>query len=69
MYIAWGEYDEETRCPETKTLTIGQFKLRLRHGHQVIPWEDLGSPVTRRRQSDIDIHVTGHTRRFTAYKH
>nr|CAN79040.1 hypothetical protein VITISV_007274 [Vitis vinifera] len=56
IHITRGEYDEETRCPETKTLTIGQFKLRLRH-------------VTRRRQSDIDIHVTGHTRRFTAYKH
>lgn len=35
MHIARGEYDEETRYPETKTLTIGQFKLGLCHGHQV----------------------------------
>ena len=36
IHITRGEYDEETRCPETKTLTIDQFKLGLRHGHQVI---------------------------------
>lgn len=35
MHITRGEYDEETRYPETKTLTIGQFKLGLCHGHQV----------------------------------
>lgn len=27
LQITQGEYDEETRYPETKTLTIGQFKL------------------------------------------
>ena len=35
LHITRGEYDEETRYPETKTLTIGQFKLGLCHGHQV----------------------------------
>lgn len=35
LHIALGEYDEETRYPETKTLTIGQFKLGVGHGHQV----------------------------------
>lgn len=35
LHIIRGEYDEETRYPETKTLTIGQFKLGLCHGHQV----------------------------------
>jgi vacuolar protein sorting-associated protein 29 len=35
LHITRGEYDEETKYPETKTLTIGQFKLGLCHGHQV----------------------------------
>ncbi|KAG5618185.1 hypothetical protein H5410_018009 [Solanum commersonii] len=35
LHITRGEYDEDTRYPETKTLTIGQFKLGLCHGHQV----------------------------------
>lgn len=35
LHITRGEYDEDTRYPETKTLTIGQFKLGICHGHQV----------------------------------
>lgn len=35
LHISRGEYDEETRYPETKTLTIGQFKIGICHGHQV----------------------------------
>ncbi|XP_059442944.1 vacuolar protein sorting-associated protein 29 [Corylus avellana] len=69
LHIARGEYDEETRYPETKTLTIGQFKLGVCHGHQVIPWGDLDSLAMLQRQLDVDILVTGHTHQFTAYKH
>ncbi|XVE56970.1 hypothetical protein DITRI_Ditri04bG0054500 [Diplodiscus trichospermus] len=69
LHIARGEYDEEIRYPETKTLTIGQFKLGLCHGHQVIPWGDLDSLAMLQRQLDVDILVTGHTHQFTAYKH
>lgn len=35
LHITRGEYDEDSRYPETKTLTIGQFKLGICHGHQV----------------------------------
>ncbi|CAL5369914.1 unnamed protein product [Camellia sinensis] len=34
LHITRGEYDEDPHHPETKTLTIGQFKLGLCHGHQ-----------------------------------
>ncbi|KAF5933569.1 hypothetical protein HYC85_029740 [Camellia sinensis] len=37
LHITRGEYDEDARYPETKTLTIGQFKLGLCHGHQYMP--------------------------------
>ncbi|KAJ6893788.1 hypothetical protein NC652_027763 [Populus alba x Populus x berolinensis] len=80
LHITRGEYDEDTRYPETKTLTIGQFKLGLCHGHQllvlfwfdaikVVPWGDLDSLAMLQRQLDVDILVTGHTHQFTAYKH
>ncbi|KAL2930216.1 Vacuolar protein sorting-associated protein 29 [Bienertia sinuspersici] len=69
LHVARGEYDEDARYPETKTLTIGQFKLGLCHGHQVIPWGDLDSLAMLQRQLDVDILVTGHTHQFTAYKH
>ncbi|KAK8962993.1 Vacuolar protein sorting-associated protein 29 [Platanthera guangdongensis] len=35
LHVTRGEYDEDVHYPETKTLTIGQFKLGLCHGHQV----------------------------------
>ncbi|KAF8390234.1 hypothetical protein HHK36_024759 [Tetracentron sinense] len=69
MHITQGEYDEDARYPETKTLTIGQFKLGLCHGHQVVPWGDLDSLAMLQRQLDVDILVTGHTHQFKAYKH
>ncbi|MCD7455443.1 Vacuolar protein sorting-associated protein 29 [Datura stramonium] len=52
LHITRGEYGGETRYPETKTLTIGQFKLGLCHGHQVIPWGDLDSLAMLQRQLD-----------------
>ncbi|XP_023638007.1 vacuolar protein sorting-associated protein 29 [Capsella rubella] len=69
LHIVRGEFDEDARYPETKTLTIGQFKLGLCHGHQVIPWGDLDSLAMLQRQLGVDILVTGHTHQFTAYKH
>ncbi|KAK4482682.1 hypothetical protein RD792_009848 [Penstemon davidsonii] len=69
LHITRGEYDEDPRYPETKTLTIGQFKIGVCHGHQVIPWGDLDSLAMLQRQLDVDILVTGHTHQFTAYKH
>ncbi|CAL9079490.1 unnamed protein product [Musa textilis] len=68
-HFARGEYDENARYPESKTLTIGQFKLGLCHGHQIIPWDDLDSLAMFQRQLDVDILVTGHTHQFKAYKH
>jgi predicted phosphodiesterase len=35
VQITRGEYDEDTRYPETKQLIIGAFKLGICHGHQV----------------------------------
>ncbi|KAH9295509.1 hypothetical protein KI387_039097, partial [Taxus chinensis] len=69
LHVARGEYDEDPRYPETKTLTIGQFKLGLCHGHQVVPWGDLDSLAMLQRQLDVDILITGHTHQFKAYKH
>ncbi|KAD5961093.1 hypothetical protein E3N88_12566 [Mikania micrantha] len=69
LHITRGEYDEDSRYPETKTITIGQFKLGLCHGHQVVPWGDLDSLAMLQRQLDVDILVTGHTHQFKAYKH
>jgi hypothetical protein len=48
-------------------ITIGQFKVGLCHGHQIVPWGDLEAQAILLRQLDVDLLVTGHTHRFAAH--
>jgi len=70
-----GDFDESTflpgvadSFPETKVVTIGQFKLGLCHGHQVVPWGDPESLGALQRQLDCDVLFTGHTHRLSTYE-
>ena len=47
--------------PEKKTIQIGNFKIGLIHGHQVVPWGDLESLAAIQRELDCDILISGHT--------
>lgn len=47
--------------PEEKVITIGNFKLGLIHGHQVVPWGDKEALAITQRRLDVDILVSGHT--------
>eukprot|EP00245_Coleochaete_scutata_P006274 TRINITY_DN2055_c0_g2_i1.p1 TRINITY_DN2055_c0_g2~~TRINITY_DN2055_c0_g2_i1.p1 ORF type:complete len:191 (-),score=47.06 TRINITY_DN2055_c0_g2_i1:382-954(-) len=69
VHIVKGEYDEDSRYPEQKVVTIGSFRVGLCHGHQVVPWGDVESLAMLQRQLDVDILITGHTHQFKAYKH
>jgi len=64
-----GDFDENTTFPETKVVTIGQFKIGLCHGHQLVPWGDKESRAILQRQLDVDILITGHTHSFEAYEY
>ncbi|POI25117.1 hypothetical protein CIB84_011132, partial [Bambusicola thoracicus] len=55
--------------PEQKVVTVGQFRIGLIHGHQVIPWGDVASLALLQRQLDVDILISGHTHRFEAFEH
>ncbi len=55
-----GEYDE-TNLPETKVVQIGEFKIGMIHGHQVIPWGDAEALANVQRQLNCDILLSGHT--------
>mmetsp|Transcript_31547 Transcript_31547/g.32760 ORF Transcript_31547/g.32760 Transcript_31547/m.32760 type:complete len:216 (-) Transcript_31547:20-667(-) len=56
-----GEYDEEFILPDTKVITIGDFKIGMIHGHQVVPSGDLEALSTIQRQLGCDILLSGHT--------
>mmetsp|Transcript_15327 Transcript_15327/g.50347 ORF Transcript_15327/g.50347 Transcript_15327/m.50347 type:complete len:185 (+) Transcript_15327:248-802(+) len=68
LHTVKGEFDEAA-YPETKTLTIGNFKIGLCHGHQVVPWGDLDSLAMLQRKLDVDVLVTGHTHKTKAYQY
>ena len=55
--------------PEQKVVTVGQFRVGLCHGHQVVPWGDTESLAILQRQLDVDILITGHTHKFEAFEH
>jgi len=69
VHVVKGEFDEVTTWPETKVVTIQQFKIGLCHGHQVVPWGDTEALAVLQRQLDVDMLVTGNTHKFSAFEY
>lgn len=61
VHVVRGGFDEDQSLPESKVIQIGQFKIGLIHGHQIVPWGDAHSLAMIQRQMDVDILITGHT--------
>lgn len=68
LTIVRGDFDEGNH-PDEEVLEIGDFKIGLCHGHQVVPWGDLECLASLQRRMDVDILVSGHTHEFKAYKY
>uniref|UniRef100_A0A8D0F3W6 Vacuolar protein sorting-associated protein 29 n=1 Tax=Strix occidentalis caurina TaxID=311401 RepID=A0A8D0F3W6_STROC len=68
IHVVRGD-SESLNYPEEKVVTVGQFRIGLIHGHQVIPWGDVASLALLQRQLDVDILISGHTHRFEAFEH
>ena len=43
VYIVHYDIFQMTSFPEQKVITVGQFRIGLTHGHQVVPWGDIES--------------------------
>lgn len=54
--------------PDRRVLSVGDFKIGLIHGHQIVPWGDPESLGCLARQLDVDILITGHTHKFEAFE-
>ena len=55
-----GDFDTGD-MPEKKVVSIGQFKIGMIHGHQVLPWGDAESLACYARELDCDILISGNT--------
>ncbi len=56
-----GDFDEQTNLPQTKVVQIGNIKIGLVHGHQIVPWGDIEALSSVQRQLDCDVLISGHT--------
>ncbi|KAL0228605.1 hypothetical protein RCL1_004748 [Eukaryota sp. TZLM3-RCL] len=61
LHVVRGDFDDHTAFPEQKIVTLGDLKVGLIHGHQVVPWGDPEALGIIIRQLNCDILVTGHT--------
>ena len=60
FHTAKGDFDEGD-IPEKKVVQIGEFKIGMIHGHQVLPWGDLDALTNVQRELGCDILLSGHT--------
>lgn len=60
---------QNTNYPDQKVVTVGQFRIGLTHGHQVVPWGDPDQLAIIQRRLNVDILISGHTHKFEAYEH
>jgi vacuolar protein sorting-associated protein 29 len=56
-----GDYDNVDTLPETRVIQVGQFRIGVIHGHQLVPWGSKEAVDRMRRKLRVDILVTGHT--------
>eukprot|EP01137_Pigoraptor_chileana_P019304 Opistho-2@80163 len=68
VHVVKGDFDENIAYPDQKVVTVGQFKIGLSHGHQIVPWGDLEALSLLQRQMDVDILITGHTHKCDTFE-
>ena len=61
LHITAGDYDTNANFPETRVVQVGDFRIGVIHGHQVLPWKDAAALARMRRKLHVDILISGHT--------
>ena len=63
FHLVKGDYDFDfdESIPEKKCIQIGEFKIGMIHGHQVLPSDDIDSLCNIQRELGCNILVSGYT--------
>lgn len=69
VVMVQGEFDESVKWPDTAIKNIGDFKIGVCHGHQVVPNGDREALALLQRRLGVDILIVGSTHQFNAYRH
>jgi len=66
--VVAGDMDDEP-FPEETVMDVGEFKIGLIHGHQVVPWGDKNALAIVARRLGVDILISGHTHAYSCEEH
>ena len=61
VHCVAGDYDDAQAFPEHKVISVGDFRIGIIHGHQVIPWGNQDALARMRRKLHCDVLISGHT--------
>ena len=63
VHVVAGDFDDPSQLqfPETSVLQVGQFRIGVIHGHQILPWNNQTALARMRRKLNVDILISGHT--------
>ena len=65
FHVIQGDYDIDRNLPEKKSIQVGNFRIGMIHGHQIIPSGDLEILANVQRELDCDILVSGYTHQLS----
>ena len=60
-FVAGDHDDESLQFPEQRILQVGQFRIGVMHGHQILPYGSQEALTRVRRKLGVDILITGFT--------
>ncbi|CAL5226877.1 g9750 [Coccomyxa viridis] len=70
LHITKGDFDEAgSKYPDDKVVKVGDFRIGICHGHQVVPWGSNESLALVQRKLNVDILISGHTHDFKAVEY
>lgn len=63
VHLVRGDFDNDEALPfpDSSILQVGQFRVGLIHGHQLMPYGSQDAKARLRRKMNVDILVSGHT--------
>jgi len=61
VHVVAGDFDLQTSFPETRVVQVGDFRIGVVHGHQVIPWANQDALARMRRKLHCDVLISGHS--------
>ena len=52
---------QSLKFPEHQVVQVGQFRIGVIHGHQILPYKSQGAIARMRRKLNVDILISGHS--------